>query len=300
MALFGGKSLVDSIDEIIHLVSNWNVMHCHTTNARTSISKKRAHPSCMIDNLIATGTPAKKSKLNKSPQNSELNCLLNLEQEARNKLCELTIEAIAHIYKIELDETQQKDFLYTQLGRPRHGGAQIALPCFRLSKTLKTKPNKIAEDIVSEISKSIEQNTGVLFLTNPFDKVEAANGRINAYLTATYIAQIIPKILNGMNSFLNPLPPCGERVMVEYSQPNTHKAFHVGHMRNVALGDCLVRLFTHCGYDTVAANYFGDEGAHVAKCMWWINKQVQDKTLDLDAIEKQCTNLGEWLGKQYA
>ena len=50
--------------------------------------------------------------------------------------------------------------------------------------------------------------------------------------------------------------------MVEYSQPNTHKAFHVGHMRNVALGDCLVRLYEHCGYDVVAANYFGDEGAH--------------------------------------
>jgi hypothetical protein len=49
---------------------------------------------------------------------------------------------------------------------------------------------------------------------------------------------------------------------------NTHKAFHVGHMRNAALGDSMVRLFEQVGHPVVAANYFGDEGAHIAKCLW--------------------------------
>merc|ERR1712232_804048 len=126
------------------------------------------------------------------------------------------------------------------------------------------------------MSASIKKNVGVLFLSNPFAKVEAVNGRINAYLTAGYLGQIIPLILDDTNSFLSPLPVNGTRVMVEYSQPNTHKAFHVGHMRNVALGDCVIRLFTHCGYDVVAANYFGDEGAHVAKCCWLLQKEIDE------------------------
>ena len=114
------------------------------------------------------------------------------------------------------------------------------------------------------------------------------------------LGQIIPLILDKNNSYLSKLPLNGEKVMVEYSQPNTHKAFHVGHMRNVALGDCLVRLFEHCGYDTVASNYFGDEGAHVAKCVWLLQKQIDEEKLDLDNIEKTINNKGEWLGKKYA
>ena len=34
-------------------------------------------------------------------------------------------------------------------------------------------------------------------------------------------------------------PKRGEQVMVEFSQPNTHKAFHVGHLRSAILGDAL-------------------------------------------------------------
>ena len=76
---------------------------------------------------------------------------------------------------------------------------------------------------------------------------------------------MIPRILDVNDSFVGPQQKLeGERmkVMVEYSQPNTHKAFHVGHMRNCAIGDCVVRLFEHVGHQVVAANYFGDEGAH--------------------------------------
>ena len=57
-----------------------------------------------------------------------------------------------------------------------------------------------------------------------------------------------------------------QRIMVEFSQPNTHKTFHVGHLRNVALGDALVRLFKAQGHDVVPVNYYGDFGIDVAKC----------------------------------
>merc|ERR1712129_451115 len=95
------------------------------------------------------------------------------------------------------------------------------------------------------------------------------------------------------------LPRNGTRVMVEYSQPNTHKAFHVGHMRNVALGDCEIRVLEHCGYEVIAANYFGDEGAHVAKCCWLLQKEIDAGIVDLDKVEQTIANKGEWLGEKY-
>ncbi|HYE77252.1 MAG TPA: arginine--tRNA ligase [bacterium] len=58
------------------------------------------------------------------------------------------------------------------------------------------------------------------------------------------------------------------RVMVEFSQPNTHKGFHIGHLRNVALGAALVNIYRAAGYDTLSANYYGDIGTHVIKALW--------------------------------
>lgn len=58
------------------------------------------------------------------------------------------------------------------------------------------------------------------------------------------------------------------RVMVEYSQPNTHKGFHIGHFRNAVLGAALVNVYRAAGFETVPANYYGDIGTHVIKCLW--------------------------------
>lgn len=88
--------------------------------------------------------------------------------------------------------------------------------------------------------------------------------------------------------------------MIEYSQPNTHKAFHVGHMRNVALGDSLVRLWEHMGHKVVAANYFGDEGAHVAKCLWLLKQRMDERGCDLDGLNVPDDRKGEYLGLLYA
>ena len=79
--------------------------------------------------------------------------------------------------------------------------------------------------------------------------------------------------------------------MVEFSQPNTHKEFHVGHGRNVCLGDSICRIYEYCGFDLVRANYFGDEGTHVAKAIWQIKK---------DGKKPEGISLVEYYGACYA
>ena len=81
--------------------------------------------------------------------------------------------------------------------------------------------------------------------------------------------------------------------MIEYSQPNTHKEFHVGHLRNVVLGSALVNLYRLVGKKVIAANYIGDIGSHVAKCLWVLDKFHKN---ELEPVEHK----GQYLGKLYA
>ncbi len=162
-----------------------------------------------------------------------------------------------------------------------HG--DVAFPCFTLAKSLKKAPPQIA----SELRAALE--------TEPpgesvFQSVEVAGPYLNFRVDKTKLAGfLVPQILSG--AFLARRPSRGERVMIEYSQPNTHKAFHVGHARNVALGDALVRICEFAGYDVVAANYFGDEGTHVAKCLWYFRTQFQGEVPEAER--------GEFLGELY-
>ena len=59
-------------------------------------------------------------------------------------------------------------------------------------------------------------------------------------------------------------------MMVEFFHANTHKAVHIGHIRNICLGEALSRIFEFNGFDVIRVNYQGDIGPHVAKCLWGV------------------------------
>jgi len=115
------------------------------------------------------------------------------------------------------------------------------------------------------IAESIAAELGAL---KGFSELRAERGYINLYIEpSAYALRIVETILKQADRFGYGAPK-SERVMVEYSQPNTHKAFHVGHLRNVILGGAMSNILEAAGYDTVRANYLGDIGWHVIKWMW--------------------------------
>ena len=70
-------------------------------------------------------------------------------------------------------------------------------------------------------------------------RVEAVKGYLNLYFdTAEYARRVVDAVLEQKDRFGSGAAT-GQRVMVEFSQPNTHKAFHVGHLRAAILGDAL-------------------------------------------------------------
>ena len=59
----------------------------------------------------------------------------------------------------------------------------------------------------------------------------------------------------------------GEKVMVEFASPNTNKPLHLGHLRNIFLGDSYSKILEACGYDVVKANLINDRGIHICRSM---------------------------------
>lgn len=59
-----------------------------------------------------------------------------------------------------------------------------------------------------------------------------------------------------------------DATLIEYFHANTHKAVHIGHVRNITMGEAIARLLEWSGKNVVRMNYQGDIGPHVAKCLW--------------------------------
>ncbi|MFA6072760.1 MAG: arginine--tRNA ligase [Candidatus Woesearchaeota archaeon] len=154
-----------------------------------------------------------------------------------------------------------------------------AFPCFSLSKILRKPPVVIAIELKDIISNEIKEGT-IPFLK----EVNVINAYLNFKINSeTYAQNILLKKPTFTKKNLN--------VMVEFSQPNTHKEFHVGHLRNACLGDSISRLMNFTGYTIIRANYIGDIGTHVAKALWCLEKfHKNDEVPD---------NKGKYLGKIY-
>ncbi len=157
---------------------------------------------------------------------------------------------------------------------------QLAFPLFTYAKSLRQAPPKLAADLAA----ALPQRDWLVRAT-------AAGPYLNLVLSAEkWGHDVLQAVLDG-SMFSRALTTETPKTMIEYSQPNTHKEMHVGHMRNLALGDALIRMHRYCGYDIVSATFPGDVGTHVAKCLWYlqhINKQ-----------SAPATGKGEWLGMMY-
>ncbi|MDP1780184.1 MAG: arginine--tRNA ligase, partial [Anaerolineales bacterium] len=143
-----------------------------------------------------------------------------------------------------------------------------------------------------------EQAKGILRLAaqdgsvDGISRIDAVKGYLNLYFsTAVYASRVVDEVLVSGLDFGRGAKK-NERVMVEFSQPNTHKAFHVGHLRSAILGDSLARIVDFAGYDLVRANYPGDIGLHVIRWLW--------AYLKFHNGEEPETDITNWMGKVYA
>ncbi len=122
-----------------------------------------------------------------------------------------------------------------------------------LAKEVKQSPLELAQKISKEIVRP-----------DWLAKVEAvAPGFINFYLAESFLKQELENI----NKNIAP-KSSAQKALVEYTDPNPFKEFHIGHLMSNTIGEALSRLIEWNGAEVKRANYQGDVGLHVAKALW--------------------------------
>jgi arginyl-tRNA synthetase len=143
-----------------------------------------------------------------------------------------------------------------------------------------------ANELAASIAKYIGTPAG-------FSHVEVIKGYLNLYYeTADYSQRVVDTVLCEGVDFGRGTPK-GERVMVEYAQPNTHHSFHIGHYRNSILGESVARIVNFAGFDTIRASYPGDIGLGVITVLWMYDKFYQGQ--EPEGVHDR----GQWLLKLY-
>lgn len=130
------------------------------------------------------------------------------------------------------------------------------------SKQLSTNPRALAEKLVASLGR-IE---GV-------SKIEIAGpGFINFTLNAKYLFDMLENGRSHGEKWGSGISLANKKVMVEYTDPNPFKAFHIGHLMSNAIGESIARLKEAAGAEVIRANYQGDVGVHIACAIWGIRK----------------------------
>ncbi len=128
------------------------------------------------------------------------------------------------------------------------------------SKELKMKPRELAEEVV----RYIVQNK-----SEEIERVEIAGpGFINFYLSREFFTKGIADIFGAGENFGKNSTLKGKKVMVEYTDANPFKLFHIGHLMNNAIGESIARLSEFQGAHVVRACYQGDTGLHIAMALY--------------------------------
>jgi arginyl-tRNA synthetase len=207
-----------------------------------------------------------------------------MHEPLRNSLTKPLQEALAKLGV----EVEPQEIYKALVDAPNVDMGHLAFGCFIFAKTLKKSPAIVAGELKALLG-PIEGTSSI----------EAAGPYLNIKFDAKALAtHTVKGVLNG-EMFKKPLVADAPKTMIEYSQPNTHKELHVGHMRNLCLGDALIRLLRRSyGPDKIISSTFpGDVGTHVAKCLWFIKNYVG---LDVLAQKRNDPLRGEWLGQMYS
>lgn len=129
----------------------------------------------------------------------------------------------------------------------------VVFPLLRFSKN---KPEETASQIGDYL---IEKSSF-------FSSYNVVKGFLNIQLTHSYWGSIVRNwFLDDDFGFIT--KGSGRLFMVEYSSPNTNKPLHLGHLRNIFLGDSVANLLKASGHKVVKTQIINDRGIHICKSM---------------------------------
>ena len=119
---------------------------------------------------------------------------------------------------------------------------------------------KSPEVLGKEIGDALVANHPALFTS-----YNVIKGFLNLSIADSYWLQFLAD--NYTDKKFGSRKPNGQKVIVEYSSPNTNKPIHLGHLRNNFLGWSVAKILETSGYETVKTCIVNDRGIHICKSM---------------------------------
>ncbi|MFA6101212.1 MAG: arginine--tRNA ligase [Victivallaceae bacterium] len=132
----------------------------------------------------------------------------------------------------------------------------LTVNCFRFARIFRAAPDKIAEMSAEFLSRHAD-----------VEKAEKIKAFINLTLKGHAVHRDSVARLNELLDSGKVPQDKRQRILIEFSAPNTNKPQHLGHVRNNTLGMSLASLFKRVGHDVIAINLVNDRGIHICKSM---------------------------------
>lgn len=127
-------------------------------------------------------------------------------------------------------------------------------------------PRAIAEAVVAEVQKNHADLFTEISIAGP--------GFINFKLHPDYLARLVNTQIKDDKFGVEKIDP--QTVLIEFCSPNLGKALHIGHLRNVMIGDSVRRLLQYSGYKVVSDNHLGDWGLPMGQILSETQRRYPD------------------------
>ncbi|MDB5254581.1 MAG: hypothetical protein JWL80_647, partial [Parcubacteria group bacterium] len=146
-------------------------------------------------------------------------------------------------------------------------------------------PKQLAEEIVSALQETKSEFISEIKVAGP--------GFINFYLTKEFFQKSIGDINTEGEKFGKGESLKGQTTMIEYTDPNVMKPFHIGHLMSNSIGEAISRLVEWNGSKVIRANYYSDSGLNIAKAVWGIQAKKDETPRDTSSYSEKAKFLGQ-------
>lgn len=166
-------------------------------------------------------------------------------------LQQCAVESLKELFGAEVSA---KDFQVNQTKPEFEGDYTVVM--FSLVKMLKLSPDEIGNKLGTHLVNRYPET---------FSAYNIIKGFLNLSIADRYWLSLLEK--NYDDACYGKQPMNGQKVMVEYSSPNTNKPLHLGHLRNNFLGWSVAEILKASGYEVLKSSIVNDRGIHICKSM---------------------------------
>ena len=173
-----------------------------------------------------------------------------IKMTIENTIVQQIQRAVSVLYQTEI----APDSIVIQETRKEFEG-QVTAVTFPFTRFSKKTPEQTGTEIGEYLKNNVKE----------VDNFNVIKGFLNLSIADSYWVDELLTTIH--SSSFGQFPPNGQKVMVEYSSPNTNKPLHLGHVRNNLLGFSVAEILSANGYEVIKVNLVNDRGIHICKSM---------------------------------